>query len=253
MVVKYGKTCKYDAMCDSGICEMTYTDTGRAIGRKCVVQEQIYGKKCRFNKDCVSGRCVETVDENGNFIGMRCKVIKGEVIPPAKWPIGDDDLPEELRASESHNEVRKEEIILSNVQKRKAFQGRGPVSEFIVLVMEIVIQLVAKVVDILWIMWKEIFRLVYKFTFGFIQFHKIFGWWTNYTCFDVTFFRYFFTLLFPPLGVFMKKGIAGFGYILLCCILTMLFYFPGLVYAIIVMTDGELKCPNKLDEEAAKK
>ena len=44
----------------------------------------------------------------------------------------------------------------------------------------------------------------------------------------------------------MKRGITGFGYILLCCILTMLFYFPGLIYTIIIMTEGDLKCPNKV-------
>ena len=36
------------------------------------------------------------------------------------------------------------------------------------------------------------------------------------------------------------------GYIFLCCILTMLFYFPGLIYAIIIMTEGNLQCPNKI-------
>jgi len=245
-MVKYGKECDTDENCSSGVCEMTYNDAGQAKGRFCVIQEPTYGKKCKYNKDCVSNRCVHTYSEQGDHQGKRCVVVKGMVIPKRGWPFDDDGVPDILKASKKQNAVRKEEVITSNSEKAKAFQGRGPVSEFVLLIMEIIVSLVSKIVDILWIVWKAIFKLVYDFTFGAIQFNKIFGWWSKYTCFDTTIFRYIITFLFPPLGVFMKRGITGFGYILLCCILTMLFYFPGLIYAIIIMTEGDLKCPNKV-------
>ena len=245
-MVKYGKKCNIDENCSSGICEMTYDDAGVAKGRLCVIQEPTYGKKCRYNKDCVSNRCTQTYSEQGDHQGKRCVVVKGMVIPKRGWPFDDDGVPDMLRSSKKQAAVRNTEHVLSNTEKAKAFQGRGPVSEFVVLIMEIIISLVAKIVDIMWIVWSGIFKLVYDFTFGAIQFNKVFGWWSKYTCFDTTIFRYLITFLFPPLGVFMKRGITGFGYILLCCILTMLFYFPGLIYAIIIMTEGEIKCPNKI-------
>lgn len=41
------------------------------------------------------------------------------------------------------------------------------------------------------------------------------------------------TILLPPLGVFMKFGLRSWEDILISGMLTMIFYFPGLVYALI--------------------
>ena len=98
-MVKYGKECKTDANCGSGICEMTYNDAGQAKGRFCVIQEPTYGKKCKYNKDCVSNRCVHTYSEQGDHQGRRCAVVKGMVIPKRGWPFDDDGVPDILKAS----------------------------------------------------------------------------------------------------------------------------------------------------------
>lgn len=47
------------------------------------------------------------------------------------------------------------------------------------------------------------------------------------------------TYMFPPYGVFLKKGISGIGDILITSILTVLLYFPGLLYALSVVDDSE--------------
>ena len=58
------------------------------------------------------------------------------------------------------------------------------------------------------------------------------------------------TILFPPLGIFFTKGFYGFGKVILCSILTMFFYFPGLIYAYIVMNNSDwLKHENKIGLE----
>jgi uncharacterized membrane protein YqaE (UPF0057 family) len=43
------------------------------------------------------------------------------------------------------------------------------------------------------------------------------------------------TVLFPPAGVFMELGLHGFIQILVCLLLTFMFYFPGLIYALILL------------------
>jgi uncharacterized membrane protein YqaE (UPF0057 family) len=43
------------------------------------------------------------------------------------------------------------------------------------------------------------------------------------------------TVLFPPAGVFMELGLHGFIQILVCLLLTFMFYFPGLIYGLIVL------------------
>ena len=43
------------------------------------------------------------------------------------------------------------------------------------------------------------------------------------------------TILLPPLGVFMRFGLASWANILISGTLTILFYFPGLIYALIMI------------------
>jgi uncharacterized membrane protein YqaE (UPF0057 family) len=43
------------------------------------------------------------------------------------------------------------------------------------------------------------------------------------------------TILCPPMGVFMDMGVTGWLNIMICVILTLMFYIPGLVYALLVI------------------
>ena len=51
-------------------------------------------------------------------------------------------------------------------------------------------------------------------------------------CIRPTWFRLVLMILCPPLALFMKVGLAGWYYVVLCTILTIYgYYFPGLIYA----------------------
>jgi uncharacterized membrane protein YqaE (UPF0057 family) len=43
------------------------------------------------------------------------------------------------------------------------------------------------------------------------------------------------TIILPPMGLFMELGLKGWMNLLLCSILTLFFYFPGLIYALIIL------------------
>ncbi len=60
----------------------------------------------------------------------------------------------------------------------------------------------------------------------------------NGTCFEYTFFRYFMTLMLPPMGVFLARGISSWYNIIICGLLCFIKYFPGLIYALIVMQNA---------------
>jgi uncharacterized membrane protein YqaE (UPF0057 family) len=45
----------------------------------------------------------------------------------------------------------------------------------------------------------------------------------------------FATIILPPLGVFMELGLKGWLNILICAVLTLLLYLPGLIYALILL------------------
>ncbi len=54
-------------------------------------------------------------------------------------------------------------------------------------------------------------------------------------CFNTLWFRYFVIILCPPAGVFLSYGFAGWLQILICALASLFYYFPGLVYALIVI------------------
>jgi uncharacterized membrane protein YqaE (UPF0057 family) len=43
------------------------------------------------------------------------------------------------------------------------------------------------------------------------------------------------TIICPPMGVFMDLGLSGWLNIIVCCLLTLLFYIPGLCYALLII------------------
>lgn len=47
-------------------------------------------------------------------------------------------------------------------------------------------------------------------------------------------FRYAMTVMMPPFGVFLNKGIYGWFNILICIILTYIHYLLGIIYAIVI-------------------
>jgi uncharacterized membrane protein YqaE (UPF0057 family) len=54
-------------------------------------------------------------------------------------------------------------------------------------------------------------------------------------CMEYTYFRYFMTLMIPPMGVFLARGISAWFNIIICAFLSLVNYYPGLIYAIIVI------------------
>jgi uncharacterized membrane protein YqaE (UPF0057 family) len=52
-------------------------------------------------------------------------------------------------------------------------------------------------------------------------------------------------ILCPPLGVFMSYGLSGIFKILICAALSLLYYFPGLIYALLITT--HLGIGNEID------
>ena len=68
--------------------------------------------------------------------------------------------------------------------------------------------------------------------------------------FDLWYIRMLLTILFPPFGIFMSKGLKGMGQILICSALTACFYFPGLIYAI---NDIGCRAKQRLSEKQLEK
>jgi uncharacterized membrane protein YqaE (UPF0057 family) len=250
-MVNYGDPCKKDGDCPSKICEMTYVN-GTADKRRCVLQQIKYGKKCDYNKDCDSNRCVNVLDKKGHSKGRRCRIINGQRIPDKI--LDDDENAPEFTKSEKWQAAKNQEFILSNTHKRIAFEGRGVVTDLIVLCMEIVIYIGRELVKLLYSIWKFIFHMVSLIPSlifdagwdGFSQKNRDNGKCkANSYTFKASTMVKVITFMFPPFGVFLDRGLFGMGHIMLTALLSAIFYFPGLVYALMII-DDEL-CPNSVE------
>jgi uncharacterized membrane protein YqaE (UPF0057 family) len=130
--------------------------------------------------------------------------------------------------------------IKENIKKRKentqnnALSGRGPIGLF-----------VAKLIDIIILIIKKIFEFfVYKLTIPVVYFtyDLLFSGYKGVfagkdkdgECYNSSIFRYIITILAPPVGVFMSKGISGWPSIIISTILTFFHMFPGIIYALVV-------------------
>ena len=146
--------------------------------------------------------------------------------------------------SDAYKAVKNQEFILTHQTKRIAFQGRGPITDMIVLAMELVIVVYKELAKVIFSFF-NIFTMLFSAIFGFIPAN----WWSfsrryrengkcnarSYTISKNTIVL-IYTFLFPPLGVFIDRGVNGFGHIIITALLTSLFYFPGLTYALTLVT-----------------
>ena len=77
-------------------------------------------------------------------------------------------------------------------------------------------------------------------------------------CVTYTWFRYVVLILCPPAGVFMAYGLRGWFQIIICCLASLFYYFPGLAYALIVINRSEVssfikatKDPNSCNDDGS--
>jgi len=112
--------------------------------------------------------------------------------------------------------------------------GRGPVGLVIAKIIDVMLMVVHQILDFLW------FGIVIpSFNFAwsllFSEFNGIFaGKDKDGDCYNSSFLRYIITILLPPMGIFMSKGLSGWPSIGICSILTLFHIFPGIIYAFIV-------------------
>jgi uncharacterized membrane protein YqaE (UPF0057 family) len=105
-----------------------------------------------------------------------------------------------------------------------------------------VINLIIDIFKMIWDVFLFIFKIVFfktyeimlpkEFNFGFKPGKKY--------CSNLMSFRMLITFLCPPAGVFMAYGLGGFIQIIICMVLSLFFYVPGLIYGLIVILRSDV-------------
>ena len=105
-----------------------------------------------------------------------------------------------------------------------------------------VLNLVIQIVKIIFDIWLWLFELVFFKTYEILIPDDLdFGFKSGKKyCFNLMTFRMLVTFLCPPAGVFMAYGLTGFVQIMICMVLSLFFYVPGLIYGIIVILRSDV-------------
>lgn len=248
--ISYGKGCKMDGDCKSKICETKYDEFGNSEGRYCIVPNNKYGKQCETNNDCESGECVPIYDRHSRLVGNRCKA--------SDYKQKDDTIDNYFFSGENSNKygIVNKDYRTNQFQKAKA----GPIAKFISYFMETIVYFIKLIVEMLWGLFKLIFKLVADIILKGLSGSLFFGTISRKhrssgKCLSMWLPRTILTFLLPPFGVFMARGFMGIKYVIICSILTAMFYFPGLIYAFIVMGNSKTAEDERKysDQEAQRK
>lgn len=261
--LKFGKECEQDSDCQSNICEIKYTKNKETGDIKkdsyCVIQKPKFGKECSYDSDCKSLRCKIIYDENNIPISRKCVIFDNEPeLENSSRSFGDietDYIPDYAKGTK-WNQAKNEKIFLSNDVKKKKLDGRGIIADIIIILMEIIVVGIKNIFILLIMVWKLIFFVV-SFIPSLILKIRFFSFSDKYRCKDssrcdtkscdprkaltikAVWIKKLMVILFPPYGLFLSKGISSIQQILIASVLTMMLYFPGLIYAFNIIDEDE--------------
>lgn len=236
--VIYSKPCKEDSDCQSNVCEQIHDDNNVPQGRFCVSEKSEYGRVCNSGLDCESGNCIAIKNENDQIIGRRCE----------PFDSSNQNKNEDIENSFLMQNVDlNENAVLNDQYRQKLFNdsNAGYIARFMVFVVEKIIYIVKAIVNALWGFFIGVITFIGNLFLGKIKGGLIFGLISNKyrqtgTCFSMWLPRTIVAILLPPFGVYLSRGLRGIKYVLICCVLTCFFYFPGLIYAMIVMNNSNI-------------
>lgn len=128
---------------------------------------------------------------------------------------------------------RKQEVIKGDDQLSKMVGRPGPITGTILKLFDIVVTLVLRL----------LFNLltISQYSFNWVN-NIIFGNFTGIIptslsegkVIKMKFFRYIMTVILPPFGVFLSKGLYGWFNIFICMIITYVNFIAGIVYAFVI-------------------
>jgi uncharacterized membrane protein YqaE (UPF0057 family) len=111
--------------------------------------------------------------------------------------------------------------------------NQGPITILIVAIIDFVIDLITRLGYFIWEFstfgFKFVYDIVYGSYDGLIPNSEKFGMIVSMAP-----LRYFVTLLVPPVGIFLSKGLNGWFNIIICFILLFIHFVFGVIYAFVI-------------------
>jgi uncharacterized membrane protein YqaE (UPF0057 family) len=122
---------------------------------------------------------------------------------------------------------------LAKVNVGKIMAGTGPISMFVIKVLDFGIDLIINIATTLGRIFTDGFEYAYSSLLG--EYQGVFPEDNRFgTYFSFRFLRTLITILTPPVGVFMAKGVKGWFNILICMMLCYIHWVIGILYAFVI-------------------
>ena len=131
------------------------------------------------------------------------------------------------------NYRRKLKVITGNDKLSNLVGRPGPLTGFIIGIVDVIVTLFVKLFVNMFTISKFAFEWMYTLIFA--NFNGIIPTsLSGGTVISLKFFRYTMTVLMPPFGVLLSKGIYGWFNIIICMIITYVNFLAGIVYAFVI-------------------
>ena len=128
---------------------------------------------------------------------------------------------------------RKQNVINGNDKLSNLVGRPGPLTGFILGIIDVIVTLVVKFGIKMFTISTIAFNWMYTIIFG--NFIGIIPTSiTGGTVVSMKFIRYTMTVLMPPFGVLLAKGLYGWFNIIVCMIITYINFFAGIIYAFVI-------------------
>jgi len=128
---------------------------------------------------------------------------------------------------------RKQNVIRGNDKLSNLVGRPGPLTGFILGIIDVIVTFVVKFGIKLFTISTIAFNWMYTIIFG--NFIGIIPTSiTGGTVISMKFIRYTMTVLMPPFGILLAKGLYGWFNIIVCMIITYINFFAGMIYAFVI-------------------
>jgi uncharacterized membrane protein YqaE (UPF0057 family) len=131
------------------------------------------------------------------------------------------------------NWARKQKYLTSGGDIASIIGRPGPVTGMIVGIIDVLVTLIIKFFVNLFTLCTQGFNWLYNMFFA--NFHGIIpSSLSGGAVISMRFFRYMFTVIMPPFGILLSKGLYGWFSIIVCIIITYVNYMAGIIYAFVL-------------------
>lgn len=152
---------------------------------------------------------------------------------PLSENIPKDADPEDYTFVSTRHFLRKQKILSGQGGLAGIVGQPGPIAGVVINTFDLVVNVIAKIMVFLLRITQYAFNVVHNFAFGnfdgLLPNSIVGGKVLTYK-----YPRYIMTVLLPPIGVFMGKGLYGTFNVFVCLIITYVNYFAGIIYAFII-------------------